>query len=139
MSRQHGDIRSHPGHYLVDPYTWPRSPNGHGHGQEWPTDTLFVQCQSALPFWDIASSKFDQKNPWSKVKVTFDLETSKVKVIAKVKAIGHIWGLELIRYVCFSLSCEQTLLPAAAPAVAYEPVQKYKVTPGIPGWLNYIS
>ena len=25
------------------------------------------------------------------------------------------------------------------PAVAYEPVQKHKVTPGIPGWLNYIS
>ena len=25
---------------------------------------------------------------------------------------------------------------AAAPAAAYEPVQKHKVTPGIPGWLN---
>ena len=25
---------------------------------------------------------------------------------------------------------------AAAPAVAYEPVQKHKVTPGIPGWLD---
>ena len=27
---------------------------------------------------------------------------------------------------------------AAAQAVAYEPVQKHKVTPGIPGWLNKI-
>ena len=28
---------------------------------------------------------------------------------------------------------------AAAAAAAYEPVQKHKVTPGIPGWLNYLS
>ena len=27
--------------------------------------------------------------------------------------------------------------PAPAPAAAHEPVQKHKVTPGIPGWLNY--
>ena len=27
--------------------------------------------------------------------------------------------------------------PAPAAAAAYEPVQKHKVTPGIPGWLNY--
>ena len=39
------------------------------------------------------------KNPWSrscvwsKVKVTFDLENSKVKVVVKVKPDGHIWGL----------------------------------------------
>ena len=33
-----------------------------------------------------------------KVKVSFDLENSK----AKVKPIGHIWGLEFNRYVCFS-------------------------------------
>ena len=31
----------------------------------------------------------------------------------------------------------KNLRPAAVPmAVAYEPVQKHKVTPGIPGWLN---
>ena len=30
---------------------------------------------------------------WSKVKVTFDLENSKVKVMVKVKPDGHIWGL----------------------------------------------
>ena len=68
----------------------------------------FVQCHSALPFWDTAISKFDHENPWSrscvwsKVKVTHDLQNSKVKVIVKVKPIGHIWGLEFNRYVCFS-------------------------------------
>ena len=87
MSRRHTDNWSHPGHYLVDPYTWPWSPNGHGHGHEWPTATPFVQCQPALPSWDTAISKFDHENPWSRscvwsnVKVTFDLENSKVKVM----------------------------------------------------------
>ena len=105
MSRRHADKWSHPGHYLVDPYTWPWSPNGHGH--EWPTATPFVQCQLALPFWDTAISKFDHENPWSrscvwsKVKVAFDPQNSKVKVMVKVKHIGHIWGLEFNRYVCF--------------------------------------
>ena len=92
MSRQHADNWSHPGHYLVDTYTWPWSPNGHGHGHEWPTATPFVQCQSALPFWDTAISNFDHENPWSmscvssKAKVTFDLQNSKVKVMVKVKS-----------------------------------------------------
>ena len=64
---RHADNWSHPGHYLVDPYTWPWSPNGHGH--EWPTATPFVKCQSALPFWDTAISKFDQDDPWSRLCV----------------------------------------------------------------------
>ena len=114
MSRRHADNWSHPGHYLVDPYTWPWSPNGHGHG-EWPTATPFVQCQSALPFWDTAISKFDHENPWSrscvwsKVKVMFDLQNSKVKVMVKVKPIGHLWSLEFNRYVCFSFRGNQTI------------------------------
>ena len=39
----------------------------------------FVQCQSALPLWDTAISKFDHENPWSRscvlstVRVMFDL------------------------------------------------------------------
>ena len=33
-----------------------------------------------------------QGHVWSKVKVTFDLQNSKVKVMVKVKPIGHIWG-----------------------------------------------
>ena len=35
MSRRHADIWSHPGHYLVDPYTWPWSPNGWDHIWPW--------------------------------------------------------------------------------------------------------
>ena len=103
MSRRHADNWSHPCHYLVDPYTWPWSPNGHGH--EWPTATPFVQCQSALPFWDTVISKFNHENPWSrlcvwsKVKVTFDLQISKVKVMVRVKPISHIWGLK-VQSIC---------------------------------------
>ena len=120
MSRRHADNWSHPGHYLVDPYTWPWSPNGHGHGHEWPTATPFVQCQSALPFWDTALSKFDHENPWSRscvwrpgvqsIGLLFVSWQSdhfwlryrkfhiwpwkfKVKVMAKVKPDGHMWGL----------------------------------------------
>ena len=78
MSRRHADNWSHPGHYLVDPYTWPWSPNGHGHGHEWPTAIPFVQCQSALPFWDKAIWKIW---PWK----------SMVKVTRVVKGQGHIW------------------------------------------------
>ena len=91
---------SHPGHYLVNPYTWPWSPNGHGHGHKWPSATPFVQCQSALPFWDTAISKLYYENPWSrscvwsKVKVTLNLQNSKIMVMVMVKPIGHIWGLE---------------------------------------------
>ena len=55
-------------HYVVDHYTWPWSPNGHGH--EWPTPTTFVQCQSALPFWDTAISKFDQESPTTSMLLT---------------------------------------------------------------------
>ena len=64
MSWRHADIWSHSGHYLVDPYSWPWSPNGHGHGQEWLTPCPLVLCQSALPFRDIIISKFDHENPW---------------------------------------------------------------------------
>ena len=42
------------------------------------------------------------------VKITFDLENSNVKVMAKVKPIGHIWGLEFNRYVCFSFHGNRT-------------------------------
>ena len=43
----------------------------------------------SIPFWDTAISKFDHKNPWSrscvwsKVKVTFDLQISKVKIMGQ--------------------------------------------------------
>ena len=73
-----------------------------------------VQCQSTLPFWDTIISKIDHENPWSKssawskVKVTFYLQNSKVNVMVKVKPIGHIWGLEFNQYVCFSFRDNRT-------------------------------
>ena len=86
---KHAGIWSHPGHYLVDPYTWPWSPNGHCHGHEWPTPIHFVQCLSVLPFWDTATciSKFDHENPWSKPCMW-----SKVKVTWSWKFKGHGQG-----------------------------------------------
>ena len=130
--RRHADNWSHPGHYLVDPYTWPWSPNGHGHGHEWPTSTPFVQCQSALPFWDTAISKFDHENPWSnscvrsKVKVTFDLQNSRSRlwsrsnplvtfeawgsIMAKVKPDGHIWSLGVQSICLFFVSWQSNHL-----------------------------
>ena len=112
MSWWHADNWSHPSHYLVDPYTWPWSTNGHGHGHEWPTATPFVQCQLALPCWDTAISKFDHENPWSRScvwsKVKVDLQNWKVKVMVKVKPIGHIWGLEFNWYVCISFRGNRT-------------------------------
>ena len=78
MNQRHADNWSHPGHYLVDPYTWSWSPNGHGHDHEWPTATPFVQLQSAVLFWDTAISKFDHENPWSRSCV--------------VNGQGHVWS-----------------------------------------------
>ena len=37
-----------------------------------------------------------------KGRVTFDLQISKVKIMGKIKPIGHIWGLEFNWYDCFS-------------------------------------
>ena len=114
MSRRHADNWSHPDHYLVDPYTWPWSPNGHGHGHEWPTATPLCAMSIGPPILRYSYLKFEHENPWSrscvwsKVKVTFDLQNSKVKVMVKVKPIGHIWGLEFSRYVCFSFRGNQT-------------------------------
>ena len=112
MSQQHPDNWSHPSDYLVDPYTWPWSPNGHGH--EWLTATplCIVNVPSHSEIQLI--SKFDHENPWSrscmwsKVKVMFDLQNSKAKVMVTFKPIGHIWGLEFNRYVCFSFGGNRT-------------------------------
>ena len=72
--RQLKSPRSLSGRSIV-PYTWPWSPNGHGH--EWPTATPFVQCPSALPFW----YSYFKIWPWK----------SRVKVMCVVKGQGHVW------------------------------------------------
>ena len=118
MSRRHADNWSHPGHYLVDPYTWPWSPNGqdhiwpwkfkyqgHGQGQThcqiWGLEfkskcLLFVSWQSDH-FW-LRCSKFCIW-PWK----------FKVKVKANVKSDGHIWGPEFNRCVRFSFRGNRTI------------------------------
>ena len=118
MSRRHADNGSHPGHYLVDPYTWPWSLNGqdhiwpwkfkyqgHGQGQthcqSWGLEfksicLLFVSWQSDH-FW-LRYSKFHIW-PWK----------LKVKVKAKVKSDGYIWGLEFNRCVRFSFRGNRTI------------------------------
>ena len=118
MSRRHADIWSHPNHYLVDPYTWPWSPNGqdniwpwkfkyqcHGQGQThyhiWGLAfksicLLFVSWQSDH-FW-LRYSKFHIW-PWK----------FKVKVMAKVKSDGQIWRLEFNWCVCFSFRGNRTI------------------------------
>ena len=106
MSRRQADNWSHPGHYLVDPYTWPWSLNGHGHGHEWPTVTPFGNVNRPSHseiqlFQNLTMKIHGQGRVWSKVKVMFDLENSKVKVMVKVKPIGHIWDVEFNRYVFF--------------------------------------
>ena len=110
MSLRHADIWSHPGHYLVDPYTWPWSPNGQDHMWPWKFkcqghsqgQTLwshlrpgvqsiclfFVSCQLDN-FW-LRYSKFHIR-PWK----------FKANVMAKVKFDGHIWGLEFNRCLLF--------------------------------------
>ena len=118
MSRRHADIWSHPGHYLVDPYTRPWSPNSQGHIWPWKFKCqghsqgqthwshlrpgvqsiclLFVSFQSDH-FW-LRHSKFHIW-PWK----------FKVKVMAKVKSDCRIWGLEFNRYVSFSFRGNRTL------------------------------
>ena len=50
-----------------------------------------------VPIWYILTPHLGHQM----VKITFDLENSNVKVMVKVKPIGHIWGLEFNRYFAF--------------------------------------
>ena len=79
MNGRHADIYSHPGHYLLDPYTWPSDHlkiQGQGHGQDqtrwshlrpW-VQSIFVSWQSDH-FWGLRYSKFHIW-PW-KFKVSY--------------------------------------------------------------------
>ena len=109
---------SHPGHYLVDPYSRPWSPNGQGHIWPWKFQcqghgqgqthwshlrpgmqaiSLLIVSWQSDHFW-LRYSKFHIW-PWK----------FRVKVMSKVKSDGHIWGLEFNRYVCFSFRGNQTI------------------------------
>ena len=85
----------------------PRKFKGQGHGQSqtrWSHLRPWVQLKCLLfiswqshHFW-LRCSEF-HICPWK----------FKVKVMAKVKPDGHIWGLESNRYVCFSFHGNQTI------------------------------
>ena len=77
MSQRHADNWSHPGHYLVDPYTRTWSPNGHGHGHEWPTATPLCNVNRPSHSEIQLFQNLTMKNPWSRSCV--------------VKGQGHVW------------------------------------------------
>ena len=122
MSRRHANTRSHPGHYLVDPYTWPSDHflieilqipymtlkiQGQGHGQgQTPWSPLRPWVQSiCLLFISWQSDHF-----WLRYSNFHILPWKfKVKVRAKVKPYGHIWDLEFNRYVCFLFRGNRTI------------------------------
>ena len=92
MSRPHADIRSHPGHYLADPYTWPsdhiwlRYCKFHiwpwkfnvkvmakvkHHGHIWSLEfnryvSFLFRGNRTIFGWDIANSIFDLENSMSR-------------------------------------------------------------------------
>ena len=76
MSGRHADNWSHPSHYLVDPYTWPWSPNVHGH--EWPTCHPLCKMSIGPPILRYSFLKI-----WPR--------QSMVKVMCVVKGHGHVW------------------------------------------------
>ena len=119
MTQRHADIWSHPGHYLVYPYTWPRSSNGQGHIWPWKfkcqdmsnvqtiDHTWGLEFNRYVCFWfrgnrttfgrDIANSIFDLENsrsrswPRSNRRVTFEASSSINMFAFLFVAIGPFW------------------------------------------------
>ena len=86
MSRRQADNWSHPSHYLVDPYTWTWSPNGHDHGHEWLTATSL--CNVNRPshseiqlFQNLTMKIHGQGHVWgqrSRSRLTFKIQRSRL-------------------------------------------------------------
>ena len=164
MSRRHADIWSHPGHYLVDPYNWPWSPNGQDHIWPWKFKyqghcqgqnycshlrprveinmfafrvvaigpllvevsqisylTLKIQGQGhgqCQIWWShlrprvqmmcLLFISWQSDHFWQRYS-QFHSWPWKVKVMAKFKPYGHIWGLEINWYVCFLFHGNRTI------------------------------
>ena len=96
---------------------------------------LLVSWQSDH-FW-LRYSQFDIW-PWKfKVKVTTKIDQNIISYsIGQGQQSCQKWKKS--KKLFKSYRVDKNLRPPAA-AAAYEPVQKHKVTPGIPGWLNYLS
>ena len=88
--------------------------------------------------WDIANSIFDLE----KVGQGNDENRPKSNQVIYMSGPTSVPKMKEIQKVVQKLSREQNLRPAsvsaasASASAAYEPVQKHKVTPGLPGWLN---
>ena len=107
-----------PGHYLVDPYTWPWSPNGQDH--IWPWKFKYQSHGQGQTHWRISGQEFKliyllfllwhSDHFWLRYsKFHIWPWKFKVKVTDKVKSDGHIWGLEFNRCVCFSFHGNRTI------------------------------
>ena len=116
MSRRHADKWSHPGHYLVDPYTWP-----------WHQMVMVMSMNDLLPppLCNINRpsqseiqlfKRFDHENPWSrscvwsKVKVAFDLQNSKSRLWSKLNPLVTFVAWSLIDMFAFRFAAIGPLL-----------------------------
>ena len=124
MSQRHADIWSHPGHYLVDPYTllsdhfqlgyskfhiWPWKfkvmakvkPDGLIGGLEFNRYVCFSFLGHRTIFgWDIANSMFDLENSrsrwWPKSNLMVTLETqSSIDVCSSFRGNRTIFGWDI--------------------------------------------
>ena len=114
MSRRHADNWSH---YLVDPYTWPYS---HQMVTVMVMNDLLPHplCNVNRPshseiqlFQNLTMKIHGQGHVCgqrSRSRLNFK-QISKVKIMVKVKPIGHIWGLEFNLYICFSFRGNRTI------------------------------
>ena len=138
MRRLHADIWSHPVHYPVDDHISPWSSKGHRHDYEWPTMSIGLDIPEIQRFkkltLKIQGQGHDQGQNlwlhlrpsmqsirsfsfrgswiifgWDIIKSIFDWKYN-VKVIAKVKPGGHIWGIEFKWYVFFVFHVNLTIL-----------------------------
>ena len=105
-------------------------------GHIWALDFNRYDCFSFLNDrtivgWDIANSIFYLEK--SRSRSSQGQGRPKSNQVFYRSGLTIVPKMKEIRKVVQKLSCEQNLRPAAA---AYKPVQKHKVTPGIPGWLN---
>ena len=112
MSRLHADIRSHPSHYLVHPYTWPSDHFWLRHSKfhVWPWKfkvKVMAKVKPMVTFEAVSSSicllfVSWQLDPFWLRYSKFHIWPWKFKVMVMVKPNGRIWGPGFYRYVCFS-------------------------------------